>query len=170
MAKQSFSQLENNKMNKIISQIEALKIRRACKRKKQTVVFTNGCFDIIHRGHVEYLAKAKKLGDILIVALNTDKSVRKLKGKGRPLTSLADRAYIMAHLDMVDYVTSFGAETPKAIISILLPDVLVKGGDYKPADIVGAKEVKAAGGKVVVIPFVKGRSSSGIINKLIRGC
>jgi len=153
-------------MNKIISQIEALKIRRACKRKKQTVVFTNGCFDIIHRGHVEYLAKAKKLGDILIVALNTDKSVRKLKGKGRPLTSLADRAYIMAHLDMVDYVTSFGAETPKAIISILLPDVLVKGGDYKPADIVGAKEVKAAGGKVMVIPFVKGRSSSKVIKLL----
>ena len=154
-------------MNKIISQAEALKIRRACKRKKQTVVFTNGCFDLIHRGHVEYLAKAKKLGDILIVALNTDRSVRELKGKGRPLTRLADRAYIMAHLDIVDYVTSFNAETPKAIIAKLLPDILVKGGDYKPADIVGAKEVKAAGGKVVVIPFVKGRSSSGIIKLLL---
>jgi len=153
-------------MNKIISQNQALKIRLACKRKKQTVVFTNGCFDLIHRGHVEYLAKAKKLGDILIVALNTDKSVRKLKGKGRPIIKLADRAYIMAHLDMVDYVTSFEAETPQVIISKLLPNILVKGGDYKPDEIVGAKEVNAAGGKVVVIPFVKGRSSSKIIQLL----
>ncbi|MCP4580110.1 MAG: D-glycero-beta-D-manno-heptose 1-phosphate adenylyltransferase [candidate division Zixibacteria bacterium] len=153
-------------MGKIITQTQAIKIRRACKRKKQTVVFTNGCFDLIHRGHVEYLAKAKKLGDILIVALNTDSSVRKLKGKGRPITNLADRACIMSHLDMVDYVTSFGTETSKAIISKLLPDILVKGGDYKPDEIVGADDVRAAGGKVVVIPFVKGRSSSGIIRRL----
>ncbi len=155
-------------MGKIVSQSELIKIRKSLKRKGQTVVFTNGCFDIIHRGHVEYLAKAKKLGDVLIVALNTDSSVRKLKGKNRPITKLADRALIMSHLDMVDYVTSFGAETPKAIISKLLPDILVKGGDYKPDDIVGASEVRAAGGKVKVIPFVKGRSSSGLINKIER--
>ena len=127
------------------------------------MVFTNGCFDIIHRGHVEYLAKAKKLGDILIIGLNTDKSVAKLKGSGRPVVRLKDRAVVMSHLDMVDYVTSFGTLTPKALISKLLPDILVKGGDYKPDEIVGAKEVKAAGGKVVVIPFLKGRSTSEII-------
>jgi D-beta-D-heptose 7-phosphate kinase/D-beta-D-heptose 1-phosphate adenosyltransferase len=153
-------------MAKIITQTEAIKIRRTCRRKGQTVVFTNGCFDLIHRGHVEYLAKAKKLGDILIVALNTDNSVRRLKGKGRPIINLKDRAYIISHLDMVDYVTSFGADTPKAIISKLLPDILVKGGDYKPDEIVGADDVRAAGGKAIVIPFVKGRSSSGIIKRL----
>jgi rfaE bifunctional protein nucleotidyltransferase chain/domain len=155
-------------MGKVISQAEALKVRQACRRKNQTVVFTNGCFDIIHRGHVEYLAKAKKLGDILIVALNTDSSVRKLKGKARPVMKLADRAYIMTHLDMVDYVTSFGTLTPKAIIASLLPDILVKGGDYEADEIVGADDVRKAGGKVVVIPFVKGRSSSDIIKKLKR--
>lgn len=153
-------------MGKIVSQSQFLKIRKACRRKGQKVVFTNGCFDLIHRGHVEYLAKAKKLGDILIVALNTDASVRRLKGAGRPLTKLADRAYIMSHLDMVDYVTSFGADTPQAIIAKILPDILVKGSDYNPDDIVGAKEVREAGGKVVVIPFVKGHSSSGIIKRL----
>ena len=153
-------------MAKIVSQAELIKIRRTLKRRGKKVVFTNGCFDIIHRGHVEYLAKAKRLGDVLIVALNTDSSVRKLKGKGRPITGLADRAYVMAHLDMVDYVTSFGSETPQAIIAKLLPDYLVKGGDYKRDDIVGAKEVRAAGGKVVVIPFVKGRSSTRMIKRL----
>lgn len=155
-------------MGKIVSQTELIKIRKALRRMSQTVVFTNGCFDIIHRGHVEYLAKAKKLGDILIVALNTDSSVRKLKGKSRPVTKLADRAFIMSHLDMVDYVTSFGSDTPQAIISKLLPDILVKGGDYKPDDIVGAKEVRASGGRVKVIPFVKGRSSSGIISQILK--
>ena len=129
------------------------------------MVFTNGWFDIIHRGHVEYLAKAKKLGDILIIGLNTDKSVAKLKGAGRPVVKLKDRAVVLSHLDMVDYVTSFGTLTPKALISKLLPDILVKGGDYKPDEIVGAKEVKTAGGKVVVIPFLKGRSTSEIIKK-----
>jgi len=156
-------------MGKIVSQTELLKIRKTLKRQGKKIVFTNGCFDIIHRGHVEYLAKAKKLGDILVVALNTDSSVRKLKGETRPVTKLADRAFIMAHLDMVDYVTSFATETPQAIIGRLLPDVLVKGGDYCPDDIVGAKEVKGAGGRVVVVPFVKGKSSTKIIEKIIKG-
>lgn len=155
-------------MGEIISQAEAIKICKACRRKGQKVVFTNGCFDIIHRGHVEYLAKAKNLGDILIVALNTDSSVREIKGADRPVTKLADRAYIMNHLDMVDYVTSFAALTPKAIISKLLPDILVKGGDYKADEVVGAKEVREAGGKVVIIPLVKGKSSSRIINSIKR--
>ncbi len=156
-------------MGKIVSQSQLLKIRKACKRKGQVVVFTNGCFDLIHRGHVEYLSEAKKLGDILVVALNTDSSVQRLKGPSRPLTKLADRAYIMSHLDMVDYVTFFGADTPKSIISKLLPDILVKGGDYVEATIVGAEEVRAAGGTVEVIPFVKGRSSSGIIRRMKKG-
>ena len=153
-------------MGKIISQTEAFKIRKSCRRKKQIVVFTNGCFDILHRGHVEYLARAKKLGDVLIVGLNTDKSVTKLKGRGRPVVKLKDRAYIISHLDMVDYVTSFGALTPKTLIAKLLPDILVKGGDYKPDEIVGAEEVKKAGGKVVTIPLIKGRSTSRLIRRL----
>ena len=153
-------------MSKIISQTEAVKIRKSCRRKGQRVVFTNGCFDILHRGHVEFLAKAKKLGDILIVALNTDSSVRKLKGKNRPMVRYQDRAYIISHLDMVDYVVSFGALTPKAIISKLLPDVLVKGGDYSLNEIVGAEDVKASGGKVVTIPLIKGRSTSRLIGRL----
>ena len=153
-------------MRKIISQTEAVKIMKNHHHKGQKVVFTNGCFDILHRGHVEFLAKAKKLGDILIVALNTDSSVRKLKGKNRPMVRFQDRAYIISHLDMVDYVVSFGALIPKAIISKLLPDVLVKGGDYKVDDIVGAEEVKANGGKVVTIPLIKGRSTSRLIGRL----
>jgi rfaE bifunctional protein nucleotidyltransferase chain/domain len=153
-------------MDKIISQAETVKIRQACRRKGQTVIFTNGCFDLIHRGHVEYLAQAKKLGDILIVGLNTDRSVTKLKGPGRPIIKLKDRAVVLSHLDMIDYVTSFGTLTPKALIAKLLPDILVKGGDYKPDEIVGAKEVKAAGGRVMVIPLVKGQSTSGIIRNI----
>lgn len=151
-------------MKKIISQSELVKIRKTCKRKGQTVVFTNGCFDLLHRGHIEYLAKAKKLGDILIIGLNSDKSVTRLKGRGRPIIRYNDRAYIISHLDMVDYIVPFGSLTPKALITKLLPDILVKGGDYKPDDIVGAKEVIASGGKVVVIKYIKGRSSSGIVD------
>ena len=127
-------------------------------------MFTNGCFDLLHRGHIEYLAKAKKLGDILIIGLNTDKSVAMLKGQGRPIVSFNDRAYIISHLDMVDYVVPFGSLTPKALITKLLPDILVKGGDYKPEDIVGAKEVTANGGEVAVIKYIKGRSSSELID------
>jgi rfaE bifunctional protein nucleotidyltransferase chain/domain len=150
-------------MGQIISQDQLVKVRNACRKQGNTVVFTNGCFDIIHRGHVEYLAKAKKLGDVLIIGLNSDSSVRNLKGDGRPVVGLPDRAIVLSHLDMVDYVTVFGTLTPKALITKLLPDILVKGGDYKTADIVGACEVKAAGGKVITIPFIKGRSSSQII-------
>jgi rfaE bifunctional protein nucleotidyltransferase chain/domain len=153
-------------MGQIIPQDKLVKIRQALRKQGKTVVFTNGCFDIIHRGHVEYLTKAKKLGDILIIGLNSDSSVRKLKGAGRPVVGLPDRAIVLSHLDMVDYVTVFGTLTPKTLIAKLLPDILVKGGDYKIADIVGATEIKAAGGKVVTIPFVKGRSSSQIISAI----
>jgi len=151
-------------MGKLVSQAEASRIVRARQRRGQTVVFTNGCFDIIHRGHVEYLARAKKLGDVLMIGLNSDQSVKRLKGKGRPLLRFKDRAFILAHLDMVDYVVPFGSFTPRALIAKLLPDVLVKGGDYKIPDIVGAKEVTRSGGKVIVIPLIRGRSTSKILS------
>ena len=155
-------------MGQIVSQTQAAKIRKVLKKQGKRVVFTNGCFDIIHRGHVEYLAKAKKLGDVLIIGLNNDSSVRRLKGPGRPLIKLSDRAVVLSHLDMVDYVVIFGSLTPKALIARLLPDVLVKGGDYRAADLVGAKEVTAARGRVVTIPLVGGRSSTKIISAIRR--
>jgi rfaE bifunctional protein nucleotidyltransferase chain/domain len=153
-------------MGKIVTQKKLEKIRAELKNQGKRVVFTNGCFDIIHRGHIEYLAKARKMGDILIIGLNSDKSVRQLKGAGRPVVKMPDRAIVLAHLDMVDYVVEFGTQTPKALITKLLPDILVKGGDYSPENIVGASEVKSAGGKVVIIPFVKGRSTTGMISKI----
>jgi rfaE bifunctional protein nucleotidyltransferase chain/domain len=153
-------------MGQIVSQNQLVNIRKSLRKNGKVVVFTNGCFDIIHRGHVEYLAKAKKMGDILIIGLNSDKSVRRLKGAGRPVVKMPDRAIVLAHLDMVDYVVEFGSLTPKALISKLLPDILVKGGDYSPEDIVGASEVKSSGGKVVTIPLVKGRSTTGMISKI----
>lgn len=155
-------------MGIIVKQNKMAAIRQSLRKKRKTVVFTNGCFDIIHRGHVEYLAAAKKLGDILIIGLNSDSSVRKLKGPKRPVVKMPDRAIILSHLDMVDYVVEFGTLTPKALISKLLPDILVKGGDYNPDNIVGAKEVKKAGGKVMTIPLVKGRSTTSIISKITK--
>ena len=130
------------------------------------MVFTNGCFDILHRGHVEYLYAARDLGDILVVGVNTDASVRRLKGSGRPVVPLEDRLYVLAGLGCVDAVTPFGEDTPRKLIAALLPDVLVKGGDYQPDDVVGATEVRQAGGKVVILPFVQGRSTTGLIQKL----
>lgn len=130
------------------------------------VVFTNGCFDILHRGHVEYLYAARALGDVLVVGVNTDDSVRRLKGAGRPVVPLEDRLYVLAGLGCVDAVTPFGEDTPRELIADLLPDVLVKGGDYTPEQVVGAAEVREAGGEVVIIPFVEGRSTTSIIEKL----
>lgn len=156
-------------MGKIVSQRQLAKIRNHCRLSSQTVVFTNGCFDIIHRGHVEYLSKAKSLGDILIVAINSDKSVRRLKGKGRPVINEKDRAFILSHLDMVDYVTLFDSLTPLSLIRKISPDVLVKGGDYDADSIVGAADVKASGGKVKVMPYLRGYSSSAVIGKLKKG-
>jgi rfaE bifunctional protein nucleotidyltransferase chain/domain len=133
--------------------------------RSSRIVFTNGCFDLLHRGHVEYLFAARALGDVLVVGLNTDDSVRRLKGPGRPVTSELDRAIVLAGLACVDAVTFFEEDTPRALISALLPDVLVKGGDYKPADIVGRAEVEAAGGHVVVLPYLAGRSTTEILQR-----
>jgi rfaE bifunctional protein nucleotidyltransferase chain/domain len=132
------------------------------------LVFTNGCFDILHRGHVEYLHSARALGDVLIVAVNTDASVEALKGPGRPVVPEGDRAMILAALESVDAVTLFGEATPQELIGALLPDVLVKGGDYSPGQIVGRDEVQAAGGEVKVIPFIQGRSTTELLQN-IRG-
>jgi rfaE bifunctional protein nucleotidyltransferase chain/domain len=135
------------------------------KQSKKKIVFTNGCFDILHAGHVSYLEKARSNGDLLVVALNTDASTRKLKGPTRPINPLSDRAKVVAALESVSFVTSFNDETPIKLIQKIMPDVLVKGGDYEIKKIVGYQEVTAHGGKVLTIPFLKGRSTSNIIKK-----
>jgi len=130
------------------------------------VVFTNGCFDVLHPGHVEDLAQAKALGDVLVVGLNSDSSVQRLKGAGRPLVAEADRAAMLAALRSVDAVTLFDEDTPLELISTLLPDVLVKGGDYDLDGIVGREVVEEAGGEVRVLPFVEGYSTTGVLDRL----
>ena len=135
------------------------------KHSKKKIVFTNGCFDILHAGHVTYLEKARAQGDLLIVALNTDASTKKLKGPSRPINPLRDRAKVMAALESVSYVISFNEETPIRLIKKILPNILVKGGDYEINKIVGYSEVTANGGKVMTIPFLKGRSTSNVIKK-----
>jgi rfaE bifunctional protein nucleotidyltransferase chain/domain len=130
------------------------------------IVFTNGCFDILHAGHVTYLEKAKRLGDILIIGLNSDKSVKRLKGESRPVNSEHDRAIVLGALKAVDFVVYFEEDTPLELIKIVKPDFLVKGGDYRIEDIVGADVVQDKGGEVVVIPFVEGKSTTNIINKM----
>jgi len=134
-------------------------------RKKPQVVFTNGCFDLLHRGHVDYLERARGLGDLLIVALNSDASVQRLKGPERPLNPLEDRLQVMAALECVDFVTFFEQDTPLELIERILPDVLVKGGDWKPAQIVGSDTVLKAGGKVRSLSFVEGRSTTRLIQR-----
>ena len=139
------------------------------KKEGKTVAFTNGCFDILHAGHIASLLQASQEGDKLIVALNADVSVRKLKGDNRPVNHEAARATVMAALGMVDAVTIFSEPTPKELIVAIKPDVLVKGGDYKVDDIAGAKEVIQWGGKVVINPIVEGFSTTSIIEKMKGG-
>ena len=131
------------------------------------MVFTNGCFDVLHRGHVELLKRARREGDALVVGINSDQSVRRLKGPGRPLVSEEDRAEILAALEMVDRVVIFREDTPGRIIAALVPDVLVKGGDYAIHEIVGRDAVERAGGKVVRVRLVPGRSTRGIIDTVL---
>ncbi|MGQ0814725.1 MAG: D-glycero-beta-D-manno-heptose 1-phosphate adenylyltransferase [Gemmatimonadota bacterium] len=143
-------------------------LRRMCSRpREQALVFTNGVFDVVHRGHVEYLYAARALGDALVVALNSDASARRLgKGTDRPINREQDRALVVAALGCVDYVTLFAEDTPRSIVAELLPDVLVKGGDYPAETIVGRAEVEAAGGRVVVIPLVHGHSTTELLNRI----
>jgi len=143
-------------------------IQTIVKRKEhgEKIVFTNGCFDILHKGHIDYLQKAKKLGDILVVGLNSDASVKRLKGEERPINCLADRADMLLALSVVDYVIPFEEDTPLELIKAIMPDVLVKGGDYTLDNIVGAKEVISNGGEVKVLSFVPGHSTTQIIKKI----
>lgn len=135
-------------------------------RKNQRVVFTNGCFDILHVGHIRYLQEAKSQGDLLVVGLNTDESVKQLKGPERPIQNEADRAEILAALKAVDYVTLFSESTPEKLIHVVHPDVLVKGGDWKPEQIVGSSFVLSYGGEVKSLLFVNGKSSTSVIQKI----
>jgi rfaE bifunctional protein nucleotidyltransferase chain/domain len=130
----------------------------------ERVVFTNGCFDVVHAGHIYLLNEAVKLGDILIVGLNDDESIRRLKGSGRPKLPLELRAFTLAGLSSVGYIVPFHEDTPIELIRALKPDVIVKGGDYNLDTIIGAKEVQSRGGEVIVIPLLEGLSSSGILN------
>ena len=132
----------------------------------RTVVFTNGCFDLLHRGHLHVLEKAASLGDVLVVGLNTDESVRRLKGPTRPVQDLAERAALLSSLCMVDIVVPFAQDTPAELIRQLIPTVLVKGGDYTSESVVGADTVKAAGGRVEIIDLLPGYSTSALIRKL----
>jgi D-beta-D-heptose 7-phosphate kinase/D-beta-D-heptose 1-phosphate adenosyltransferase len=155
--------------NKIVDLDTAAAQLAAIRRAGRKVVFTNGCFDILHAGHVRYLAAAAALGDVLVVGLNTDASVRKLKGAGRPINGEQDRALLLAGLASVSFVVPFAEDTPIHLIEKLVPDVLVKGGDYRADDIVGADVVRRAGGKVEVLPFLEGRSTSAVIERIAKG-
>jgi len=150
--------------NKILSR-HGLLLRYARPRDR-TVVFTNGCFDLLHAGHVEYLEEARALGDVLIVGVNSDGSVRRLKGSARPLVDLESRCRVLAGLECVDAVTGFDEDTPLELLQKLLPDVLVKGGDYAEEEVVGRTPVLAAGGRVEIIPFREGHSTTSIIERI----
>lgn len=150
----------------IVTRAELKEIVKRLKEAKKAIVFTNGCFDILHKGHVYYLRESAKLGDVLIVGLNSDSSVKLIKGASRPINDEESRAEVLSALRFVDYVVLFDEETPYNLINDIKPTVLVKGGDYKEDDIVGADIVKASGGQVVVIPYLEGNSTTQIIEKI----
>ena len=151
---------------KVLTHEELLRERQGLRAAGKVVVFTNGVFDLLHVGHVRYLAQARTLGDALIVALNSDRGVRELKGNHRPIIEQNERAEILAALRDVTYVTIFDQISPRALIAQVLPDVLVKGGDYSLDEIHGRKEVEAAGGRVVSLPFVEGESTTAMIERM----
>ena len=150
----------NYQLESVITEI------RDCKKNSQKIVFTNGVFDILHVGHIRYLSKASTLGDILVVGINSDNSVKKLKGPSRPINKFEDRGFILSELKVVDYVISFEEQTPLNLIKSIMPDVLVKGGDYTIEDVVGAREVIKNGGKVEILDFHPGYSSTHYINQI----
>jgi D-glycero-beta-D-manno-heptose 1-phosphate adenylyltransferase len=154
---------------KILSRAGLLAERARLREASKTLVFTNGVFDLLHVGHVRYLAAARALGDALVVAINSDRSVRELKGETRPIVNEWERAEVLAALRHVSYVTVFDDISPRRLIAELLPDVLVKGGDYGLDEIHGREEVEAAGGKVVSLPFIEGTSTTAIVEKMRQG-
>src|SRR2546427_12835037 len=151
---------------KIFSRAELISERAHLRAVGKRLVFTNGVFDLLHVGHVRYLAAAHALGDALVVAINSDRTVRELKGAGRPLVNERERAEVLAALRSVTYVIIFDDVSPRSLIATLLPDVLVKGGDYALDEIHGREEVEAAGGKVVSLPFIEGASTSKVIERM----
>jgi glycerol-3-phosphate cytidylyltransferase len=155
-------------LKNLIARKDVARWARKLQRSGRKIVFTNGVFDILHRGHVDYLARARASGDVLILGLNTDASVRRLKGKSRPIQSQRDRAAVLLALEAVDNVVLFGEDTPDKLIRQIRPDVLVKGADYRESEIVGAEFVKSYGGRVRRIRLTPGRSSSRVI-KLLSG-
>jgi D-glycero-beta-D-manno-heptose 1-phosphate adenylyltransferase len=160
----------NQLKEKVVSHDQALKELKAWREKNKKIIFTNGCFDIIHPGHIDYLSQARDLGDILVLGLNTDQSVRRLnKGSNRPINDERTRAYVLAGLASVDLIVFFDEETPYNLIKLLQPNVLVKGNDYEVEKIIGFDILKENGGEVITIPFLEGYSTSSLIKKIIEG-
>ena len=160
----------NQLKEKIVSQNQALKELKTWREKNKKIVFTNGCFDIIHPGHIDYLSQARDLGDILVLGLNTDQSVRRLnKGSNRPINDERTRAYVLAGLASVDLIVFFDEQTPYNLIKLLQPNVLVKGNDYEVEKIIGFDILKENGGEVITISFLEGYSTSSLIKKIIEG-
>jgi D-glycero-beta-D-manno-heptose 1-phosphate adenylyltransferase len=155
-------------MGRVLSRADLVEARRQLKIAGKKVVFTNGCFDILHRGHIDYLAKARELGDCLVIGVNTDASVGRLKGPDRPIVQEDDRAAVLSALAVVDYVCLFEEDTPYELIRALVPDVLVKGADWSLGDIVGKDIVEGAGGAVHTIQFLPNRSTTNIIQKIVQ--
>lgn len=158
--------IKPTQLDKILTVQELEGLVELMKNNRQTIVFTNGCFDVLHPGHIDYLQKARKLGDLLLVAVNTDDSVRALKGSRRPVNKLEDRMTMLAALECVDFVVPFPDETPLTLIEKVTPHILVKGGDYKKENIVGAEYVEDHGGRVEIIAFLPGYSSTALIEKI----
>jgi D-beta-D-heptose 7-phosphate kinase/D-beta-D-heptose 1-phosphate adenosyltransferase len=156
-------------MGRVLAPTAFLRAARTVQRSGGRVVFTNGVFDLLHYGHVAYLERARRLGDALFVAVNTDRSTRLLKGATRPLVPQQDRLRTLAALGCVDFVTAFDEATPEALIAKVRPDVLVKGADYRLREIVGADAVRSWGGKVARVPLLKGRSTSALVARIRRG-
>lgn len=155
-----------NSLRKIKSQKQLKKIINGLKEKGKTIAFTNGCFDILHYGHLKYLEKAKESADILVIAVNSDASVKAIKGRLRPINNQSNRVKTLSGLSCVDYLTIFNDPTPLKLIKLLKPHVLVKGGDWKKEKIVGADAVKNYNGKVITIPYLKGFSTTALIKKI----
>jgi len=156
------------KNSKIIDRESLIPILTGLRKEGEKVVFTNGCFDLLHVGHIRYLQQAREEGDILVLGLNSDRSVRELKGETRPFFPQEERAEVLAALSMVDYIVIFDERTPLNLIKEIRPDILVKGGDWRREDIVGGDEVEASGGRVVVVPEIPGRSTSNLVAEIVR--
>lgn len=153
--------------SKIQNLDDLIKIRSRLRQQGKRAVLTNGCFDLLHRGHIHLFKEAKKQGDILIVAVNDDSSVQRLKGPSRPIFPLEERLEILESIENIDYLVPFSEDTPQKMIASLLPDTLVKGGDWESEEVVGKREVEEAGGRVVIVPFLASHSSSRLITQII---